>query len=71
MRVGELVQLLEHLLLLFREPGFSPSTHTVAHNFLQLQFQGIQHSILTSTGTTQCGAHTYMQAKYTQTKINI
>ena len=34
------------------DPGSVPSTHTVTHNHLGLQFQGIrQHLLLTSTGT--------------------
>lgn len=34
------------------DPGFNPSTSVVTHSHLQLQFQGIWHTIATSMGAT-------------------
>jgi hypothetical protein len=41
---GEMVQLLRALAALPKDPGSIPRTHTAAHNCLELQFQGIQHT---------------------------
>jgi hypothetical protein len=38
---GEMAQWLRVLVDLSEDPGLIPSSHTTAHNHLQLQFQGI------------------------------
>lgn len=51
-------------LAILEDTGLSPSIHTVTHNHLQCQFQGIEHSLPASTGTRhKSGTQTYKQAK--------
>ena len=51
-------------LILAKDLDSVPVIHVGAHNH-QLQFLGIQHSLLTSGDTRQASsAQTYMQAKY-------
>lgn len=52
----------EQLLRLQRNnQGSVISTHTVAHSYLHLQFQGLQHCLLTSVGTRYiCDVHTHI-----------
>ena len=40
---GEMAQWLKALTALREDPGSVLSTYTAAHNYLKLQFQGIQH----------------------------
>jgi hypothetical protein len=54
------------LVVLAEDLGSIPSTHKVAHNHLQLYFQGIQRCLLVSTNGTQ----TFMQANTYTHKIN-
>ena len=46
-----------------------PSTHMMVHNYLKLQFQGIQYLLLASMGI-RCthGAQTSMKTKHSYTK---
>jgi hypothetical protein len=60
-----MVQWLRALAALPEDQGLIPSNHMVSHIHLQLQFQGIQHSLLTSTGTRHtCGAQPCMHAQH-------
>jgi hypothetical protein len=46
-----MAQHLKALTALAKDPGQSPSIYMVVQDHLQLQIQGIGHSILTSAGT--------------------
>lgn len=51
-----------------QDPGLIPSTHMVAYNHLQLQFQGIQYHPWPLRAlhaySAQQSKHTYMENKY-------
>jgi len=51
-RPGEMAQRLRALVLA-KNPGSIPSTYVAAHDHPLLQFQGLQHPLLTSDGTRQ------------------
>jgi hypothetical protein len=53
---------------LAKDIGCVPSTHVVAHNCSELQFQRIQHPLLVFKDTTHtCSAETHMQKKQSYT----
>lgn len=66
--VLETNQWLETSMTLTKEQGSIPSTHTVTHNHLLLQFQGIQHSLLTSVGS--CKVHVVHRNTQRHTQIH-
>lgn len=65
---GETAQELSTCFALTGNPGSVLGTHMVAHNHLKLQFQGIQHPTLTSSGIRQ--AHDFTHAGKTFIDIN-
>ena len=72
MGAGELAQVLKALVAPAGDPGSILSPHTAAPSHLQLQSQGMGHSLLTSEGTRYaCGTQTYMQAEIPTRKINL
>lgn len=67
-RVGEMAQQFRVRSALVE--GSDSSTHKVAHDFPELQYQGIWHPLLISRGTRHAhGTHAYMQAKHLHIKI--
>lgn len=49
---------------LAEDPSVVPSTHMLTHNYLYLQFQGIQHPLLTSLSTRHThSAHIFRHIK--------
>lgn len=54
-----------------KNSGSIPSTHRMAHNYVLLLCQNIQHSLLTSADTrNSSGVQIYMQAKYSYEQNN-
>lgn len=62
------VQLSKTLAALAEYWGSLPSIHLASNSHLRLQFQGIQHALLTSTGPGMHGVHTHTQVKHTYKK---
>ena len=74
-RVGEMAQRLREHLLFLKKIQVCFQHHTLAHNYLQTQFQRIRHLFLTSSDTAcswcidiQAGK-TQVHMKLTQTKL--
>jgi hypothetical protein len=61
---GEVIQWLEHFVMLAEDQSSIPS----AHNHPELLFQRIQHTLLASDTQHACGAQIYTQAKHSHTK---
>lgn len=69
-RVGEMAQRFRVWSALVEDPDSDSSAHMVAHDFPELQCQGIWHPLLISRGTRHAhGTQAYMQAKHLHIKI--
>lgn len=67
---GEMAHSLRALAALTKDLGSVLSTHMAAHSHLDLQFQGRQHPLLTSTDFwTHVGIYTYTQVHICTHKI--
>lgn len=67
---GEMAQGLG-ILVLAEDPGLISRIHEVAHNHLKLRFQGSNALFCIPLAQNTClmPIHTYVQAKYTESKI--
>lgn len=55
-----MAQCLGALIAFAEDPGLSPRTYKVAHNYSKLHFQGIGCSILTSMSTKHIRVHIHI-----------
>ena len=58
----EMAQLLRTLAILTEDQGWFPASALSSSQLLQLQFQGLQHSLLASAGTYMRAIHIYSAA---------